>query len=200
MSIDIKLGGAWAKLEAILKDGDRRLAAAAQKAVLQEAHAIRGKVIENINSGGTLAGKPFAPLSPMTLIVRRFRGFNGTKPLIVSGALVGSVTVQKVAGGVLVGVNRKSAGGVNLAKLHEEGGGPWTRPMTDRQRRFLAAALRSAGQRMGDVPGGGGVLKIRIPARPYFQPVIDRFAQSEDVRRRFWEVIAKETKGDFGRP
>lgn len=197
--IGVQLTGQWQKAGNILGKLDSRFEAAAMKAVLKEAHFIRMKVILNIADGGATAGKPFAPLSPLTLVIRRFRGFGGGKPLIVTGALRGSAVVMKLGGGaVAVGMKRASAGGVNLALLHEEGSDT-TRKMTAKQRRFLAAAFRSAGLRFGDGGGGGGMLRIRIPARPYFGPVVEKFAKGEDVRARFWKNVSADLNGDLGR-
>lgn len=205
MSFGIKFTGDWEKCAHILEGMENRFAAAADKALMQEAHYLRGKMIQNITSGGTLAGAPFAPLSPLSLAVRQFTGKGGTKPLIVTGGLRNAISVIKVPGGVFIGIKRAGKGqggkgGANLAALHEFGGGPWTRPMTDKQRRFLAAAFRNAGMKFGDPPGGGGALKIKIPARPFMQPVIDKFAQSDDVKSRFWASVAASMGGDIGTP
>lgn len=195
----MKLVGDWAKAGKIVQSMDKRFAAAAEQAVLREGHMLRGKVIQNITSGGTLAGKPFAPLSPATLAIRRFTGFGGTKILMRTGALRNSVVVRKVGNAVFVGVMRTSKGKANIAEIHEFGAGPYTVVMTQRQRRFLMAALSS----MGGAPSpgkGGGVLVIRIPARPFLGPVFEKFAQPRDVAKRFWAHIAKAMGGDLGKP
>jgi hypothetical protein len=201
----VKLTGDWAKGTQIMERMNERFEKAAEQAILQEAHYLRGKMVQNLTSGGTLAGAPFAPLSPMTLAVRQFTGRGGTKPLIVTGSMRNAITVVKVAGGVFVGIKRAGKGGpgkggANLAALHEFGGGPWTRPMSDKQRRFLAAAARAAGIPFGDPSKGGHSLTIKIPARPFMQPVIDKFAQGEDVKKRFWNAVARSMGGDFGTP
>jgi hypothetical protein len=199
--LGLTLFGDWAKGVAILSDIETRFQKATEKAVLQEAHYLRGKMVQNITTGGQTAGQPFAPPSPTTLIIRRFLGFGGTKPLLVSGAMRSAITVIKTTGGVFVGIKRAAKGtkgGVNLAELHEFGGGPWTRPMTPKQRRFLAAAFAAAGQKFGQ--GGGGVLKIRIPARPFIGPVVDMFAKGPDVAKRFWASVAASMNWDLGRP
>jgi phage gpG-like protein len=204
-NLGVKLVGDWENATRITERMNERFDQAAEKAILQEAHYLRGKMVQNVTTGGNLAGAPFAPLSPMTLAVRQFTGRGGTKPLIVTGALRNAITVIKVNGGVFVGIKRSSkgkggGGGANLAELHEFGGGPWTRPMTDKQRRFLAAAARNAGIHFGDPPQGGHALKIRIPARPFIQPVVDQFARGEDVKKRFWNSVARSMGGDFGSP
>lgn len=195
----VRLFGDWAKTATILEHAEDRFAKACERATLKEAHYLRGKMVQNITSGGNLADRPFAPPSPLTLAVRQFRGFGGSKPLMVTGAMRNSITVVKVAGGVFVGIRRASSKGVNIPALMEFGGGPWSRPMTPKQRRFLAAAFKASGMKFGDPPGGG-ILKIRIPARPFMGPVIDKFAKSEDVQKRFWANVALEMKGDFGSP
>jgi hypothetical protein len=203
VSLGVRLFGKWADAHRITTTMADRFAKAARQAMLREAQLLRANIVKNLQSGGQHAGKPFAPPSEMTLIVRQFRGFGGSKPLIVTGALLGSVAVSPLgANAVFVGIRRgtgKGKGGTNLASLHETGGGPWSRQMTDKQRRFLAAALRSAGKTFGDVAGGGGVLKIRIPARPYVGPVVDKFHRPKDVRTRFWAFISKAMGGDLGR-
>jgi hypothetical protein len=200
----VKLFGDWARGTQILSTANERFERVCDQAVLKEAHFLRGKMIQNITSGGAVAGQPFAPLSPLTLAVRQFKGFGGSKPLMVTGALRNSIAVVKTQGGVFVGIKRAGKskggkGGANLAELHEYGGGPWARPMTAKQRRFLAAAFKAAGLKFGDPPGGG-VLRIKIPARPFVGPIVDKFAKPEDVKKRFWANVSTGMGGDFGTP
>jgi phage gpG-like protein len=202
-----KLIGDWAKTAKIMNSMETRFRAAAQKAVLREAHYLRGQIVKNITSGGALAGKPFKALSPATLAIRRFRGFGGGKVLMHTGALRNSITVKKMAGGgAFVGVlrqSRSSAGGkslANVAAIHEFGAGPYTMIMTERQRRFLMVALRSMGGASSPGKSSGGVLVIKIPARPFIGPVIEQFAKPDAVKRRFWADVAKSMNGDFGQP
>lgn len=202
----VKLVGDWAKAMKVTQTMNDRFRAAAQKAVLKEAHYIRGKIVENITSQGTLAGKPFKPLSAGTLLVRRFRGFGGGKILMVTGALRNSITVKKMSsGGAFVGVLRQSraaSGGslANIAEIHEFGAGPYQIIMTERQRRFLMAAMRSMGGPSGPGKSSGGVLIIKIPARPFIGPVVEKFAQGDAVKKRFWAEVARQMGGDFGQP
>ena len=198
--MSFELHGDWKEASRILEHADSRFHDAANKALMMEAHAIRGHIIKNLTTGGQHAGKPFAPPSQLTLVVRKFTGFGGSKPLMVTGALRSSVTVMKDGGGVFVGVKRGGKGGTNFASLHEFGGGPWQRPMTDKQRRFLAAAFAQAGIPFGQGAGGGGVIRTKIPARPFIGPVIEKFAKSEDVQKRFWENVSRLMNGDLGKP
>lgn len=194
----IKVGD-WVKTTRILENASERYKKACDQAVLKEANYIRGKIVANLTSGGALAGQPFRPLSPSTMIVRSFLGFGGSKPLIVTGGLLGAVAVSKIGNATFVGIRRTGGGkgGANLAELHEYGGGPWTHQMTDKQRRFLQAAFGNSGAAS---PGkGNGTITIRIPARPFVGPVIDRFAKPEDVRKRFFANVALSMGGDFGK-
>jgi hypothetical protein len=196
-------GPGWDKASQILSNADARFKQAVRVAMLREANAIRGHIVRNISSGGAHAGAPFKPLSETTLIVRAFKGFGGTKPLNVTGALRQSVAVVELSGGaVFVGIRRRSGqgkGGVNLAELHEFGGGPWSRPMTEKQRRFLAAAFKKAGKVFGKGGAGTGMIVTSIPARPFVRPVAARFGQPNDVAKRFWATVAEKMGGDFGK-
>jgi phage gpG-like protein len=194
----VRLIGDWAKAAKITETMDKRFHAAAEQALLREGHYLRGKVVQNITSGGALAGKPFAPLSPATLAIRKFTGFGGSKILMRTGSLRNSVVVRKVGSAVFVGVMRKSGKGANIAEIHEFGAGPFTVVMTARQRRFLMAALSSFGG--APSPGkGGGVLVIKIPARPFMSPVFERFAKPADVKQRFWAHVSGALGGDLGK-
>jgi phage gpG-like protein len=195
----MKLVGDWEKAAKIVETMGKRFSAAAEQAILREGHYLRGLVVQNFTSGGQLAGKPFAPLSPSTLAIRKFTGFGGTKILMRTGALRNSVVVKKVGNAVFVGVMRKSGKGANVAEIHEFGAGPYQVVMTDRQRKFLMAALSSFGG--APSPGkGGGVLVIKIPARPFMAPVFDKFATPKDVKKRFWDHVSKAMGYDLGKP
>lgn len=203
----VKLTGDWEKLEKILATLPKRLPAALAVAVNAEAQKLRGHIIKNITSGGAHAGKPFAPLSPMTLIIRRFTGFGGSKPLMVSGSMRNSVSVIRTgkAGafvGILRGAPHKSGkGAVNIARIHEEGR-TFSIPKTRKMIRFLAAALKSAGQKMGSGPKvtAPGTILVSIPARPFMQPVFDKYADPNEVADRVWSDVARQLGGDLGKP
>lgn len=198
----VKLVGDWAKTGKIVDTMAGRFKAAADKAILHEGHYLRGLMVQNITSGGAAAGAPFAPLSPSTLKIRKFRGFGGSKILMQTGALRGSITVARVSGGVFVGILRKGGKGkgggrANIAEIHEFGIS-FTMPTTEKQRKFLMAALGDAG---APSPGtGSGVIKVTIPPRPFISPVVDKFATSTLVRNRFWNFVAKAMGFELGKP
>ena len=79
--------------------------AAFDKALLQEAQFLRTKIVEGIREQAP-GGRAFTPLAPTTLAIRQFRGFHGTKALLVQGDLRNSITVTKDGDKVFVGVLR----------------------------------------------------------------------------------------------
>lgn len=204
MNVRVTKVGQWPLARRILAGG-RRVKDAIGKAVLQEAQFFRTKIVEGLREQAP-GGKPFAPLAPTTLAIRRFRGFKGTKALMVRGDLRNSIAVVKHQGGVFVGVLRtaRSTGGqslVNVAAVHEFGSRPIVLKLTPKVRRFLYAAFRAAGldSPVSDRPGTG-IAVIKVPARPFLRPVFEKYAEAEDVSRRFLERVARNLGGEFGTP
>jgi phage gpG-like protein len=97
-------------------------------------------------------GVPFRPLHPRTLALRRARGFKGTKILIVTGDLRNSITAVRVSRGVFVGI---------LRSTRHRGGDLMVN----------VAAIHEFGSADG-----------RIPARPYMEPVYQKFIQGVSGR------------------
>ena len=188
---NVKLhGAAWKQAAAIgrkAKGGATR--EALKKAVLQEALYIHGLMVQGMLSGAP-AGQAFARHSPLTMAIASVRGTSGTKILIQSGTLLGSIKVTPIAGGAFVGVKRGSGGGYQLATLHEYGKS-WM--MTDGQRKFIGAMLRMSGisadaDRGGGAGGGGG--RITIPARPFIGPILAAHCKPEQVKKRINDRLA----------
>lgn len=203
----MKLVGDWGKAAKLATGLQQRFQSAVAAAVMAEGQYLRGQIVKGIRSGAP-GGKAFAPLSPITLAIRKFRGFGGGKPLIVSGGLIGAIVAIRTAAGIFVGVLRsaRSKGGkslANIAQIQEEGR-TWTQVLSPKARRFLFAALRasglsSAGTRSKSGPGGGpGTITITIPARPFIGPVLEREGKPEAVAKRFWERVAQGMGGDLG--
>ncbi len=154
-------------------------------------------------------GKKFEPLKPTTLAMRRFKGFGGTKALTVRGDLRNSIKVVKRATALgaeaFVGVLRaaKSRDGkslVNIAEIHEFGAGPYAIEMTPAMRKFLGMVFRQElGPRQeGEGTGGTGIIIIKIPARPFFQPVIDKDFTGPKSAARFQARVAVNLGGVMG--
>lgn len=172
----IKKTGPWAKAAALLAAAPRRMQAALDKALLQEGQFLRTKIVEGIREQAP-GGQPFLPLAPTTLAIRQFRGFRGTKALLVAGDLRNSITVTKDGDRVFVGVHRtaRSRSGkslVDIAALQEQGSRPIVVRLTPRARAFLHAAFRRAGlDRPRRGHAGIGIAVQRIPPRPFMGPV-----------------------------
>ncbi len=171
-------------------------------AVAQEAEFLASKIRNGLLAGGP-GGARFRPHSPLTLAIAAASGRpHGGKVLIASGGLVGSIGVVEFAGGYFIGVKRgaKAGGGkwdaVDLANLHENGAA-WSKPMTLRQRRWLMMMLKKAGIRPSG--GGGGVLRVRLPPRPFVGPVIKEFGGKAQVARRIYKRIGDMAQGYLGR-
>ncbi|WP_426747426.1 hypothetical protein VZQ01_08120 [Myxococcus faecalis] len=185
--------GDWARARQLLAAGSSRLEGALQTALRQEAHALRKEVVQGLTQQAP-GGEPLRPPSPLTLAARQLAGFNGTKALLVSGALRNSISVVVEGDEAFIGVSRtaKSPDGeslVDVAQLQEYGGPPVVIPMTPKMRRFLFALLRQAGQaRTGG--SGRGVIVTQTPARPFLRPAFARFRQG--ANRRFLARVAKE--------
>lgn len=201
--VKVKKFGEWEKLQRILDKLPERFDAACRQAVLAEAQTIRGHIVRNLTSGGAHAGKPFAPLSPMTLVMRKLRGIGGTKPLNATRGLAAQVTVVPHAAGAFVGIRRGAphrSGVANLAQIQEFGATVQI-PKTKKMIRFLAAVMRRAGRSFGE-PGRVGqpsVIVVRIRPRPFVGPVLERHAQPDDVSERFWQRVAARLGGDLGK-
>jgi phage gpG-like protein len=202
--IQVKKIGPWSHVAKLLATAPQRMQAAFDKALLQEAHFLRTKIVEGIREQAP-GGRAFTPLAPTTLAIRRFRGFRGTKALLVHGDLRNSITVVKDGDRVLVGVlrtarNRAGKSLVDIAALHEHGSRPIAIRLTPKARAFLHAAFRHAGL---DGPSSGqpstGIAVIQVPARPFLAPVFEKYAQPEQLSRRFLERVAAQIGGDFGR-
>jgi hypothetical protein len=198
----VRLFGDWDKLPEVLT-----LAARFQKSVdrslLKEGHHLRGQIVTGVASGAP-GGKPFAPLSPITLAIRRASGFGGGKPLNVSGALRGSVVVVKRGDGVFVGLLRQGGAQklANVGAIHEFGA-TWTQRWTARSRRWFFAMLRKAGvpalsgprRKGGAFRSQTGSVTITIPARPFIGPVWEK--ERAGIAKRFWTNVGEGMGGDF---
>lgn len=220
--IRAKLFGDWEKSRTILNNiGGVR--AAIDMAVLAEAQYARREIVKGITNQSP-GGKDFLPLSQLTLLTRRARGFRGTKALIVTATLRNSIKVTPMGRGrAFVGILRSvtTPDGKelhNIARVHEMGATIVIR-VTPRMRAWLLHTLRESGFkfRVKDKQAGRykkgkflpsakggfrrGVIVIRIPPRPYIQPVIEKiFSDPIGVRNRLAMRIANRLKLTLGKP
>ncbi|MCG8668634.1 MAG: hypothetical protein MI867_04410, partial [Pseudomonadales bacterium] len=132
----------WTRALRILGISRARIDKAIDKTVAQEARFFQRKIKEGLRRQAP-GGQRFKPLSPLTLAVRRFQGFGGSKALIVRGDLRNSIKVRKERPGrYFVGVLKSARGRqgqklVNVAAVHEFGHGPIVIQVTAAMRGFL---------------------------------------------------------------
>lgn len=181
--------GDWGRAQAFVTTGPTRVDAALKVAIRREAEGFRKGVVQGIANQAP-GGKQFKPLSPRTLALRRFQGFKGKKALSRRGDLRKSVKVTTVPGGFFVGILRtaRSTSGdslVNIAAVQEFGATVVMR-MTVKMKKFLAMVFSQAGLSAPASPATAGahsrVIIIRIPPRPFLQPVADKLRGGSSAR------------------
>lgn len=199
--------GDWEEAARILGHSALAIRVAMDRAMFQEAHFFRRKVIEGFRDQAP-GDQKFKELSETTLAIRRFQGFTGTKALIRRGDLRNAISVIKLpGGGYSVGVNKNARGRngeslENIAEIHEFGAGPIIIPVTDAMRKFLMAAFRQELPGFGSGGGSGGLARgiiiVRIPARPFIRPVRDKYFSGPEAAARFQGRVAALLGGTLG--
>ncbi len=196
----LRLIGDWARGVSTFNGLPERFQAALNEAAMEEGEAMRSRIVDQLTHGD------FAPLSPLTAVFARGRTI-GT-PL---SGLAKDVVVKRVGDAVFVGIQTSGSGSMSradIAELHERGAEFDVVP-SDKQRRFIMTCLREAGLLAPRIPGapraqpggsGPGVIHIRIPARPWLQPVVDEWCKPDDVKRRFEERVTTKLRGQLGMP
>ncbi len=201
--MELVLTGLWKEAAEAFPALRKDIPDALNKAVLQEAQDLRKRMVKQFQAQAPIGGT-WATLSPLTLNARKARGFGGTKILIASGDMRGSIAVQAVSSGVVfVGVSRSAKGEgkglaaslVNLGELHEFGK-TIKIIVTRKMQRFLFGVLLKTkkgrdirgkfvkkGAGGGRVSSGkfklGATLVIRIPARPFVGPAVNAMTPAE---------------------
>lgn len=159
MTVTFQRVGDWERMAKIAATWDRRFRRALETSVMQEAQMMRGLIVKGIASQAP-GGRAFRPLSPFTVALRKITGGGGSKALMASGALRGSITVTRVGGSypkAFIGVLRNAKGKngkslANIASMHEFGG---TIRKTAKMNRFLWAMGRRVSLATEGVQVGG---------------------------------------------
>lgn len=180
----VHLTGDWDKRKFLI-EAPGYIEPVMKKVILRQAHWLRAKMVgkEGIGNPG------LAPNSPWTIAKK-----GSSKPLVASGTLRQSIGVIPMGSGAFVGVRRKAQSKgkksiVNLAMLHERGAS-WTVTVTPRMRRFfMAMTMRMYGEVRA--PPVGRVLKIKIPARPFISPVLDKYGKESVLMPRIEKDYAR---------
>ncbi|MBL8940859.1 MAG: hypothetical protein JNM69_40325 [Archangium sp.] len=177
--------GDWARARELLSNTAGRLKGAVERAMKQEAHALRNEVVSGLTAQAP-GGEPIRPPAPLTLAARQLEGFGGTKSLLVRGDLRNAISVIADGDEVFIGVLRsaKSSTGESLAdiaQIQEFGGPPVIIPITPKMRRYLAVLLRRAGTPRGP-SSRRGVVVTQVPARPFLRPAFEKFRSGATQR------------------
>lgn len=206
--MSIRLVGDWRKKAIALSKAELNTRKCLDRALKQEGHFLRKQVVQGIRTQAP-GGKKFRKLSRNTRRTRRFKKFRGSKALIRTGDLLGSIVVKTSPLQVFVGVLRTAKtrnGGelVNVARIQEEGSRPITIRITPKMRRFLFA-MKVGGRKkqkklVGPREGGTGILVIRIPPRPFLKPVFDLHAKPSKIIPRFLARFQLCMGPEFGKP
>lgn len=177
--------GDWARARELLSNTSGRLKGAVERAMKQEAHALRNEVVSGLTAQAP-GGEPIRPPAPLTLAARQLEGFGSTKSLLVRGDLRNAISVIADGDEVFIGVLRsaKSSKGetlADIAQIQEFGGPPVIIPITPKMRRYLAVLLRRAGTPRGP-SSGRGVVVTQVPARPFLRPAFEKFRSGAPQR------------------
>lgn len=217
------MNGPWKNMGAMLgKAGNPALWRRAKKrAILREAHRLRGIMIQSFNAGGP-PGKKWKRLTFFTKLVSwaKGQGIRG-KPLMVTGDLRNSHSVVEVDDAtVFVGVHRSARskgtrgrdkqgrftragagkGMVSLAAVHEHGSKPIyinTSPGSasgQRVRKFFLWLFKKTRGRIKPLRKNTVGIVVRIPPRPWIGPIWDQ--EGDNAARN----ITRDTIAGLGLP
>ncbi len=187
--IAIRLTNSWVRVERMVGRLPAAVLRAERQALQQEAQFFRTKLVEGIKDQAP-GGKAFKPLSPLTIAIRYFSRLRSTKALIERGDLLRSIRVHKLdEDKYFIGIHRTARNRfgkslVDIGKMHEFGAGPFVIRLTPKMRAFLHMAFRK--MRLPESHGGhgSGQMVLRIPARPVFGPVLEKYGKRADVEKR----------------
>ncbi len=136
-------------------------------------------------SGGRGGGGAKAPAKFQRVAIRdtsgRFMGFQRIP--------VAQARARGLGGGAASGGMTSLA---NIGEIHEYGRAI---KKTKKMARFLWAMLK----RFGGSPRAKGSGSIVIPKRSFVRSVVHTHAKPADVKKRFYQRVAKSMNGDFGR-
>lgn len=181
MADGVTMTGAWKPLGQMLARGSSPVVwrNAKEKAIVKEAHRIRGIIIEGFNRGGP-SGARWARLKPMTNLISRAYGKGDRKPLKDSGDLRNSIAVTQEGDGWFVGVHKKAQGKkgkrrmVDIAAVHENGSKRYTVRVTPKMRKFFYWLFIKTKGQIKPLKDTTTHIVVQIPARPFIGPVWDK--------------------------
>lgn len=182
-----------------------RFKAAQSIALRAEGQDVRDQLIKDIKAGN-VGGKRLARLAPSTLKTRRFRGIQGSRPLIATERLIRAIKVVSSGSASFIGIpfGARDDRGKQLANIAavQEHGATIVMPLTPQViAMFRAIGLTKQGRKTGGVGGGSKFVIIRIKPRPIFKPAMDKYMRDKKkAARRVALTISKSLGGIFGAP
>lgn len=193
-----------------------RWKAAMKKATLKEANRLRGLMIKAFQAGGP-EGHRWKRLSVFTQLVSRAKGLGDRRPLMLSGDLRNSHSVEEEGDAVFVGVHRTARGRgsrgrdkagrftragpggslANIAAIQEFGAGPiYIRvgPPGSKVRKFFLWLHKKTKGQIKPLRHSTVAIIVRIPPRPWVNPIWDK--EQDQVL----ENITRDTLRDLAIP
>lgn len=171
------LTGEWDKAGRMLGQlaEAQRWQAAWERAATAEAHRLRGLMVMAFQNAGP-PGQKWPPLAAITQLLSRIAGRGDRHPLLYHGDLRNSIQVVRERDVVFVGTHRATKGPdgkslVNLAMIHNYGTRTYTVRITDKVRRFFLWLSLATGGQTKPLSLGRSFLVIRIPPRPWVEPI-----------------------------
>jgi hypothetical protein len=195
------LTGDWGKADRMLgaMADHTRWHRAFEKAALKEAHRLRSLMVQAFQKSGPQGAK-WPPLAMFTQILSRAQGRGDRRPLMNHGDLRNSIQVVKERDLIFVGTHRRTKGRngedlVNLAVIHNYGTKSYTIRVTDKMRKFfLWLSIQSGGQ-ISPLSKSTTTLVIRIPPRPWIEPIWE--SEAGESADRISRVIIQDMLTPF---
>ena len=182
--MSVRKVGEWNKAARILNAYSTRLGAVIDQSVHREALRYAKAMKEGIKEQAP-GGVRFKPLSPITIAQKR-----SSKALIDKGDLRNSIGTRKItAKAYFAGLHRTArnrSGGdlANIGAVHEFGA-EYKQTVTEKQARFFRALyIKGLWPHEGwhTVPKAGSTITVKIPARPFVAPVLEKLSPGASKR------------------
>jgi hypothetical protein len=171
--------------------------AAQRMALMEEAELWRDTLKGGLDKS-KVGGTQLTKIKGATAAVRKLKGINSRRPLVASRALYKSIrrVVVKDHGivtEVFVGIpySAMNARGQSIAKIMERHERGYFIIPTEKQRRFVAMALRNHPPKTTDPSLASRKVVWYVPPRPLFTLVYDELGDPEKVRARYYANFAK---------
>lgn len=204
--LNIRAAGDWELTERVLRDLAKQKKFMDQVVAAEAKHAAK-LVRQNLNTKGKLTGTPWPRLKRMSLKLKRTK-----TALRESGELAAAIEAVQVQGGkwfvgvASQGIHKGRGGTITLARLaatHETGATIVQTWDTKQMRAFFALLAKSGVRRRTRAAAKkksrkrtSMTITIRIPARPFIFPVLDKLyaSASSDLEQRIMKRVESALK------